>query len=94
MSAFPSLATIEEMPLHSGREDFDVDGWYGCEQPERPADEMTLWDWRCRSCVLHATAVLRNQGDDQLTWYARPDAVPERRSLSWHLERAAYWSAR
>ena len=90
-TTFPPLARLDKMPLHSGRADFDVDGWYGCEQPERPADTMTLWDWRCRSCVLHATATLHNQGDDELTWYPSPGSSPQQRLLSWHIERAQFW---
>lgn len=90
---FPPLATLEAMPLHSGRVDFDEPGWFGCEQPERPGDGDTLWDWRCPSCVLHATAVLRNQGDSTLIWYPSPGADPQRVTLSWHIERAAFWAS-
>lgn len=85
------LASLDEIPLHSGRVDFQVPGWYGCECPERPADDDTLWDWRCRACVLHAKATLRNQGDLRLTWYARSGSEPKLQFLSWHVERAEYW---
>lgn len=56
-----TIGMRETDPLHSGRmwEPY----YWACEQPERPGDNFTRYDLRCRGCFIAAEAVLRLQPD-------------------------------
>lgn len=38
--------------------EFATDGWWACQQPERPYDAGTAYGDMCRPCLLHATVAL------------------------------------
>lgn len=49
---------MTEIPLH-GALMFDPYYW-ACDQPERPADDFTRYDFRCPRCVIGARAAIAN----------------------------------
>lgn len=88
---YPPLTPLADLPLHPDI-DREAGEWFGCEFPERPPDDGMQWDWRCRSCTLHATAVLINHGDEVVSWTQDGETEPVPRMLSWNIERAKYWN--
>lgn len=58
------LESLHVMPLHSGTQAFfeEDECYWACEFPEKPpVSGETCWDWRCRSCWLHAKASLADR---------------------------------
>ena len=61
--------------------------WWACSEPERPADEDTLFDLRCRYCALASWAAVLQEGDTAEVVFdgaasgsddrARPESVAE-----------------
>jgi hypothetical protein len=52
-----SLASGRD-PLHNLTPE-KPDAWWACSAPERPVDDVTCFDYRCRPCWLMAEAAVR-----------------------------------
>lgn len=66
---YKPLTPVEDYPLHPTDTYFLEPGMYwACKQPERPRDKDTLYDWRCRGCVIAAEAHVKIHGDQELWW--------------------------
>lgn len=64
----PPMTPLDQMALHeTPPEGLPPGAWWACERPEQPLDK-TLYDWRCKRCVLHAQAVIYNGTDPEMIW--------------------------
>lgn len=66
------IPSLEELPLHG----FPNLEW-ACEHPERPFKAGVHYDPRCRSCMLHARAVVANDGNVQGTVCGQSTSLAE-----------------
>jgi len=87
------LATLEEMPLHAGAEDFGDDRYYACMDKEWDYNEdQTLYDWRCPDCLKMARMNVWAYGDNEQEWRPSLGENPRVVQLTWLVKRADYWS--
>lgn len=71
-------------PLHPAPER----SW-ACLHPERPRDEATSYDFKCRACALHASVSLRTQGDRSQRMHTS-NGEESYLPLSWLVARARF----
>lgn len=43
-------------------QDARPEAWWGCDHPERPRDNDTLYDWECDGCFLALSAAVAQPG--------------------------------
>lgn len=91
---YPPLTSTVDYPLHPQGVYEHGPQWWACDQPERPRDRETTYDWRCPGCVVAAQAAIVNQGDDTMLWTATGGAEPVCKMLSWMVARSVYWFKR
>lgn len=95
-AAWPPLVPLSDYPLHPSRPPRRR-GRYGssivwaCQAPERPEDENTAYDWRCRPCVLAAAGALEHEGDRTVQWATSQDGPTEPVLFSWLVARSFHW---
>lgn len=53
---------LAERALHDHHGFAIDDAWWACEQPEKPTDDLTLFDVRCRACALALWASIKQNG--------------------------------
>lgn len=84
---YPPLAPVDKYPMHPAGV-YPEESVWACTVPERPATDLTAYDWRCRSCVLAAQAHVLVCGDEEIMW--QPTAGAERvpKTLSWMVARS------
>lgn len=51
--------------------------YWACEQPERPYDDYTRYDFRCRACLIAAEAAVQLQPDlaNDISRYTPPASL-------------------
>lgn len=60
----PTFGLTPQPQSHSGAA--DPGEWWACQQPERPAEsDWTMFDLRCRPCVLAAHVAVRHLAPDR-----------------------------
>lgn len=90
MNEYPPLTSVIAYPLHPTGI-YPPDYVWACEHPERPRDNRTAYDWRCRPCVMLAEAHIRIHGDQVVAWKVNDRAEPTQVAQSWLVERSLHW---
>lgn len=50
--------------------------WFGCNHPERPPDDDSVWAWCCDPCTIHQMA-MANRWPDRLVRVYSGDTRPD-----------------
>lgn len=87
---FPPLTSVTDYPLHP-EGIYGSESWWACQHPERPRDDWTAYDGRCRSCAIAAGAHVKIQGDQVVHWLPSGEAKMQQVTQSWLVERSYYW---
>lgn len=66
LSSLPRKNPWRERVRHPDRpKGLSPDSWWGCDWPERPADELVLWLYQCDGCLMHLAAAARVPAPEQ-----------------------------